>query len=105
MTLPGSPFARSRIWHLSLLVFYVAIALVDIRGQRISEPPLIALVSAGLAAYGMLAWLGWLLARRFEDRLGRIPLLLLYLSGLAGLYLFATYVYLGIELAYRTGLS
>src|SRR3954453_10513048 len=93
MTLAGRPFARFRIWHLSLLVFYVAIALVNIRDQRMSEPPLIALASAGLAVYGMLAWLGWLLAHRFEDRLGRMPLLILYLIGMAGLFLFATFLY------------
>ena len=34
---------QPRIWHLSLLVLFVAIAIADIQDQRVHEPFLIAL--------------------------------------------------------------
>jgi hypothetical protein len=99
----GRP-GQLRIWHLSLVVLYTAVAIVDMQDHRLSEPTLIALASAGFAGYGVLAWLGWRLALRFEARLGMMPLLILYLVAMAALFLIATIVYLGIEHAYRIGL-
>src|SRR3954466_3355690 len=94
-TCGDEPLAPLRIWHLSLLVLYAAVAIFDIRDQRMSDPVLIALASAGFAGYGVLAWLGWRHALRFEARLGRMPLLIGYLVGMAALFLLATVIYLG----------
>ena len=43
-----------RVWHLSLLVLFVAIAIVNIQDQRIRDPRLVALASAGFVAYGLI---------------------------------------------------
>ncbi len=103
LTRRQAPLAQLRIWHLALLVLYVAVAIVDIRDQHLRDPVLIALASVGFAGYGVLAWLAWQLVRRFEARLGRQPLLILYLIGMAALFLVATVVYLVIEQAYHVG--
>jgi hypothetical protein len=98
-----APLAQLRIWHLALLVLYVAIAIVDIREQHLSDPVLITLASVGFAGYGVLAWLTWQMVRRFEARIGRQPLLILYLIGMAALFFVATVIYLVIEQAYHVG--
>jgi hypothetical protein len=97
------PLGRLRIWHLALLVLFVAVAIVNIQDQRRSEPALIVLACAGFLGYGLLGWLGWRTARRFEARLGMMPLLILYLVAMAGLFLLATVVYLAIEHVYLVG--
>jgi hypothetical protein len=95
--------AQLRIWHLGLLVAYVAIAIVDIQDYCRGEPFLVALASAGFAGYAVLVWLIWRMVRRLEARLGLLALVILYLIGMAVLYLVATLVYLTIEDAYRAG--
>ena len=47
--------------------------------------------------YGLLGWAGWRLTHRFEDRLGPILVLVLYLAAMAMLFLVATLVYTVIE--------
>jgi hypothetical protein len=101
---PRSPaIARFKLWHLVLLVGFVAVAIADIQDHRRTEPVLIALAGAGFAAYAVLAWLGWVFARRFEGRVGRVALVGLYLSAMAGLFLVATVAYLLIEHLYLGG--
>jgi hypothetical protein len=95
--------ARFKLWHMVLLVAFVAVAIADIQDNRRTEPVLIALAAAGFAAYAVLAWLGWAFARRFEQRLGRVVLIGLYLATMAGLFLFATVAYLLIEHLYLGG--
>jgi hypothetical protein len=57
-TRSASPMARVQVWHLALLVAFVAIAITDIRNHRRTEPFLIALAGIGFAAYWALGWLG-----------------------------------------------
>lgn len=90
---------QPRIWHLALLVLFVAIAIVNIQDQRLEDPRLIALAAAGFALYWILGWLGWRLARRFEPRLGAMPVLIIYLTAMAGLFLVASGIFLMIMLA------
>jgi|GEM_PF-2703731 hypothetical protein len=94
---------RFRTWHLGLLVLYVAVAIVNIQDQRVTESPLIAIASAGFLAYATIGWLGWKYVQRYEARVGALPLLLLYLVALAVFFLVATHVYLAIEQLYRGG--
>ena len=94
---------RVKVWHLVLLVAFVAVAIVDIQDHRRGEPVLVGLAGAGFAIYAALAWLGWNYARRFEARLGRVALVGLYLASMAGLFLFATIAYLLIEHVYLGG--
>jgi hypothetical protein len=96
-------WAQLRIWHLALLVLFVAIAIADLQAQRISEPTLIALAAVGLVAYGLIGWMGWWGARRFEARLGPTLLFILYSVAMAGLFLVATVIYLVIAHVYRGG--
>jgi hypothetical protein len=101
--LPSSrPLAGLRVWHLALLVLFVAVAIRNIQDQGRREPALIALAVAGFVAYGLLGWLGWRLARRFEARIGATALLALYLVAMSALFLVATVVYLLIEYRYLT---
>jgi hypothetical protein len=101
---PRSPaIARFKVWHLVLLVGFVAVAIADIQDHRRTEPVLIALAGAGFAAYAALAWLAWAFARRFEGRVGRVALIGLYLAAMAGLFLVATVAYLLIEHVYLGG--
>jgi hypothetical protein len=48
----------------------------------------------------MPAWLGWMVMRRFEHRLGTVPTLGLSCAARAGLFLVATVVYLTVEAVY-----
>jgi hypothetical protein len=104
---PSPPPARwyqPRIWHLSLLVVFVAIAIADIQDQRMHEPVLIALAAGGFAAYGLIGWLGWSAARRrFGARIRPIWLFVLYALAMGVFFLVATAIYLLIEYRYRTG--
>lgn len=92
-----------KTWHLGLLVLYTAIAIVNVQDQGQSDPTLIALASAGLVAYPIIGWLAWQSVRRFEARLGPLPVLVLYLIAMAGLFLVATIIYLVIENRYLVG--
>lgn len=102
-----SPRAASRVqlrvWHLALLVLFVAVAIVNIQDQRRGEPVLIALASGGFVLYGLLGWLGWRSGRCFEAWLGMATWLALYLVAMAALFLTATAAYLLLEYVYTTG--
>jgi hypothetical protein len=98
-----APRFQFRVWHLVLLVLFVAVAIVNIQDQRRSEPALIALAAAGFVAYWLLGWAGWRVARRFSARLGPTTLLILYLTAMAALFLVATGIYLVIEYLYLGG--
>src|SRR5262249_23693748 len=107
---PASPPRRPptwyqpRIWHLALLVLFVAIAIADIQDHRVHEPALIALAAGGFLLYGLIGWIGWWTARRrLESRLAPWLLFLLYAITMALLFLVATIIYLVIEYAYRGG--
>jgi hypothetical protein len=95
---------QPRIWHLSLLVLFVAIAIADIQDQRVHEPFLIAMAAGGFALYGLIGWLGWWATRRrFGSRLGPMWIFAIYATAMGALFLIATAAYLAIEWAYRNG--
>jgi hypothetical protein len=95
---------QPRIWHFSVLVLFVAIAIVQIQDQRVHEPSLIALAAGGFLLYGLIGWLGWRAARRrLESRLGPIWLFAIYAIAMAAFFLVATAIYLVIESVYRNG--
>ena len=96
-------WAQPRIWHFVLLVMFVAIAITDIREQRIQEPVLIALAAGGLAFYGLIGWTGWWAVQRFETRVGPTLLFILYSVAMGVLFLVATVIYLVIAHMYRSG--
>ncbi len=98
-----SPLFQFRIWHLAALVFYVAIAIVDIKDARPREPALIGLAVAGFAAYTLLCWLGWHGMRRFEHRIGLTVVVIIYSVAMAAIFLAATIMYLTLEYAYLSG--
>ena len=97
------PTAGLRVWHLSLLVVFVAVAIRNIQDQRRGEPALIALAVFGFVLYGVIGWLGWRYSLRFAGRIGPTPRLILYLVGMGGLFLLATVVYLLAEHVYLIG--
>jgi hypothetical protein len=102
---PRSPsWYQPRIWHLLLLVLFVAIAIADIQDQRVHEPFLIALAAGGFLLYGLTGWLGWWVARRrLGSRLGPLWLFVIYAIAMGAVFLVATAIYLVIEYAYRNG--
>jgi hypothetical protein len=102
-TIRPTSWLQIRICNLSLLVFLVAIAIVNIQDQGREEPELIALAAGGFLGYGLGGWLGWLWVRRYEPRLGSAALLVLYLVVMAAFFVFATIVYLVAEYAYVNG--
>jgi len=97
------PLFQLRIWNLALFVVFVAIAIVDIQDQRRDEPVLIALASAGYAAYGLIVWLGWQCKGRLEARLGSMLAVIVYVVSMGALYLAATILYLIAEAAFLDG--
>ncbi len=100
----GASWYQPRIWHLALLVLFVAIAIVQIQDQRVHEPTLIALAAAGFVLYAIIGWIGWWIARRrLESRLGPMLLFIFYAITMAAFFLVATVIYLVIEHAYRGG--
>jgi hypothetical protein len=101
---PRLPVFQFRVWHLGLLSLFVAIGIVNIQDQRQSDPTLIALAVLGFVLYGLLGWGAWRLVRRLRSRLGKIPVLALYLVIMASLFMVATISYLLIEHAYIFGL-
>jgi cation transporter-like permease len=95
-------WSQPRIWHLLLLVLFVALAIADIRDQRVHEPVLVALALGGFALYATIGWMGWWVARRrLESRLGPVRVFAIYAVSMGALFLVATVVYLVIEYAYR----
>src|SRR4051812_31394461 len=100
----ASTWYQPRIWHLALLVLFVAIAIADIQDHRVREPALIAMAAGGFVLYAIIGWIGWWAARRrFEARLGPVLLFVLYAIAMAALFLLATVIYLVIEYQYRGG--
>jgi hypothetical protein len=98
---PG--WAQPRIWHFVLLVMFVAIAITDIREQRIQEPVLLGLAAGGRVFYGLIGWIGWWAVQRFSARLGPTLLFILYAVAMGVLFLVATIIYLTIAHVYRGG--
>jgi hypothetical protein len=96
-------WAQPRIWHLALLVLFVAIAIADIKDQHIREPVLLALAAGGLVLYGLIGWIGWWAVRRFERRLGPVLLFIVYSVPMGTLFLVTTVIYLFIAHVYRGG--
>ena len=99
----SAPLVQLRVWHLALLVLFVAVAIANIQDQRPPTPGLVALAASGFVLYGFLGWAGWRFARRFEARIGSTLLLVLYLAAMAGLFLVATLVYVAVEVYTTTG--
>jgi hypothetical protein len=93
-------FGPFRVWHLGLLVLFVAIAIANVQDQRRREPALITLAAAGFVVYGLMSWIGWHLLSRLKPRLGPMLVLILYLVSLAILFFASTVVYLVIEQIY-----
>jgi hypothetical protein len=100
---PLAPLAQLRVWHLALLVLFVAIAIADIQDHNRREPALIVLAGAGYGLYALLGWLGWRAVQRLEPRIGRVRLLILYIVFMGAFFLLATAIYLVIEQAYLAG--
>ena len=101
---PSTGWYQPRIWHLLLLVLFVAIAIADIQDQRVHEPFLIALAAGGFLLYGLIGWLGWwIVRRRLGSRLGPLWLFAIYAIAMGALFLVATAIYLVIEHVYRVG--
>jgi hypothetical protein len=98
-----APLGQLRVWHLALLVLFVAVAIANIQDQRPPTQGLVALAASGFVLYGFLGWAGWQLAHHFEDRLGPTFLLVLYLAAMAMLFLVATLVYVAVEVYETTG--
>jgi xanthine/uracil permease len=98
---PG--WAQLRMWQLALVVLFLAIALADIKDQRIREPVLVILAVGGRVLYGLIGWMGWWGVRRFEKRLGVALLFSVYSVAMGVLFLIATIIYLIIAHVYRVG--
>jgi hypothetical protein len=92
-----------RVWHLSLLVLFVAVAIVNIQDQGTREPAFIALACVGFLAYGILGCAGWRFVQRWQARLGALALTILYMCGMAALFLVATVIFNAIEIAHIDG--
>ncbi|WP_152054461.1 hypothetical protein [Tautonia marina] len=95
--------SQFRVWHLWLLALFVAVAIVNIQDQGRTEPALVVLAAAGFVLYGLIGWGAWNVARKRRDRLGRTPVMILYLGAMAVFFLVATITYLLIEHAYLVG--
>ena len=54
----SAPIGELRVWHLALLVLFVAIAIANIQDQRPPTPGLVVLASSGFVLYGFLGWAG-----------------------------------------------
>lgn len=98
-----SPLLQLRLWHLALLVLFVAVATVDIRSLRRSELALVVAAAVGYAGFGLLCWAGWHWIGRLRSRLSPVLVFGLYAFTMAGIYWGAVTVYLGLESAYLSG--
>ena len=94
---------RLKIWQMSLLVAFAAIAVRNIQDQRMTEPALIALAAVGFIGYGLIGWLGWPATKEIERRLGKPARLSVYLVAMSLLFMLATAIYLVLEFRYRNG--
>ena len=92
-----------KVWHLSLLVAFTAVAVRNIQDQRMKEPALIALAAFGFIGYGALGWIAWLATKGVESRMGRTARLAVYLVAMSLFFLLATWIYLVLEFRFRNG--
>src|SRR5262245_45152009 len=92
-----------RVWHLSLLVLFVSVAIVNIQEQRVAEPELVALASAGFVAYGVLGCLGWVYLVRARERSNFLRRFIEYAVAMSFLFIGSTAGYVAIENFYRMG--
>ncbi len=107
----AEPTARQRIaqwpelkiWHLGLLVLYVAVMMHQILDQRPGSPLLAGLAVFGFVGYAVLGWMGWRIVQVCSARFGAIRSTAFYLIAMALLFLAATWIYLAIEYAYTLG--
>ena len=97
-----SPLLQFRVWQFGLLVALTAIAIVDIQGYC-REPRLIALASAGYAAYALLCWVLWHGIHKFERHVGPVVLVSVYVVMMGAIFLVATVAYLLMEYVYLGG--
>jgi hypothetical protein len=91
------------MWHLAVVVLYVALAIVDIQDHRRTEPFLVSLAAAGYAGYGLLCWLVWHGLDQFSTRLGRVLRVAVFAVSMGAVFLAAVIAYLLIEYAYLGG--
>ncbi|MFO0952782.1 MAG: hypothetical protein U0835_16860 [Isosphaeraceae bacterium] len=96
-------FTRVKLWHVAVLVAFVAVAITEVQQQRVREPGLVALAAVGFVGYAALGVVGWKLSRRLVPRIGPAAVLAVYVFGMSALYLVATAVYVTLETLYRTG--
>lgn len=96
----GSTRPRLKLWHLAVLVAFVAIAIAQIQAQRRTEPALIALAAIGFVGYAVIGVGAWVASRDLEHKHGRLVALVLFLSFMAGLFFVSTLIYLVIEQRY-----
>ncbi len=94
-------WARIRLWHFVLFVMLVAIAITDLKDQRIDDRFLLGLAVVGLIFYALIGWFGWWAVQRFQARVGPLLLIVLYCIAMSGLFLVATVMYLMIAHYYR----
>jgi hypothetical protein len=99
----GGSLTQVKLWQLAVLVAFAAVALVDIKDHGRREPALVGLAAAGYAAYGLLCWLGWHGLRRFQQRLGVVPLAACYVGLMGMVFLAAVIIYLLVEYVYLGG--
>jgi hypothetical protein len=100
---PKRPRAGLRLWHWSVIVLFVAVAIVNIQDQRITDRFLLGLACAGFVGYAVLAIVGWRYSRRLERRLGPLFALILYLIALAVLFIVASILFVAISDLYQFG--
>jgi hypothetical protein len=91
---------RLKLWHLAVLVAFVAVAITQIQAQRRTEPVLIALAAAGFAGYALIGVGAWRVKWVVEKKYGRLEAFVLFLAFMAGLFFVATLIYLVIEQRY-----
>ncbi len=99
----ASSLCQVRLWQLSVLIVFVAVAIVDIQDHCRREPALVALAAVGYAGFGLLCWLSWHGFSRFANRLPRLALLIAYVISMGIIFLAAVIVYLLIEHVYLGG--
>ncbi len=99
-----------RLWHLTLLPLLVALAYVNVRDQRITDPLWAAVAIAGFVLYGAIAWWLWSravprwagskVAKVLARKVGvgdRTIAAAAYLVVMAALFLLATWIYVYLE--------
>ncbi|WP_422931186.1 hypothetical protein [Singulisphaera sp. PoT] len=89
-----------KLWHLGLLVAYVAVAIQQVQAQRVSDPLLIGLAAVGFLGYAVIGVVAWKIASAYADRIGAVRATSLYFTFMAGLFLLATVIYVCLEYAH-----